>query len=121
MATEIPELVAQLERKVADLSEDVQNIKSELSSLKIKHQQSTPDSTLCDQVLALTRTLFGERVQLVEKDDPEFPTESYGVLYVRTGLPDEVVDQRENEWYKLVRAVSQGQHGYFRLAVTVDR
>jgi hypothetical protein len=61
MATEIPELVAQLERKVADLSEDVQNIKSELSSLKIKHQQSTPDSTLCDQVRVVCQDRFAGR------------------------------------------------------------
>jgi hypothetical protein len=117
MPTELPQLVAELEKKVADLSHQVRFLKGKLDSLEPRERSTAANASVSEQVLSLTKSLFGDKVQVVEKDDPEIPGECYAVLYVKTTLSDEEIAQKEDEWHKLVRAIACGMHRYFRISV----
>lgn len=119
MSTGLPELVADLERRVSDLSVEVRYLKGKLDSLESGHGavQVSADPAVSERVLALTRSLFGEGVQLAETEDPEIPGRNYAVLYVTTDLADDEIMRRENEWYRLVRETASGMHGHFTICV----
>lgn len=118
MPPELPDLVADLEKRVADISHQVRYLKGKLDSLESVRNATRPiDPTICSEVLLLTRSLFGDDVRLVEKDDPELPVHSYAVLYVRTSLSDDEIASKEDDWHKLIRGIAAGRHSYFRLSV----
>lgn len=118
MPAEIPQQVADLDRRVTDLSTQVRYLKGKLDSLSSKQRPPQPsDAPAHREVIALTKSLFHGEVQLAEKEDPEIPGERYVMIYARTILSDEEIARKEDEWHVLMRALPGGKHAYYSLFV----
>ena len=73
--------------------------------------------SITSAVVGITKSLFGDRVKVVEKWDPEIEGWWYIMLYVTSTLSDDEILAREDQWEKMVRETARGAHSHYCISV----